>query len=73
MSSEIKHIFKTMDVSEWTMREGEGNSYVGLIGAGGYGEIHEVIVFMRFSLLLTVFDRQRSQVWGSCFVATDIE
>lgn len=32
-----------MDASEWTTLEGEDAVSIGLIGAGGYGEIHEVI------------------------------
>lgn len=33
---------------EWTKREGEsGVSYTRLIGAGGYGEIHEVFPWSR--------------------------
>jgi hypothetical protein len=31
-----------MAAAEWTTREGEDAFYIGLIGAGGYGEIHEV-------------------------------
>ena len=33
-----------MDASEWTTLEGEDALSLGLIGAGGYGEIHEVII-----------------------------
>ena len=31
-----------MDPAKWATREGEDVLYIGLIGAGGCGEIHEV-------------------------------
>jgi hypothetical protein len=40
-----------MDAGHWTKREGEkGVSYKRLIGAGGYGEIHEVCLQLKRGL-----------------------
>jgi hypothetical protein len=44
-----------MEAAEWSTREGEDVFYIGLIGAGGFGEIHEVT--LRFSLLANPFSR----------------
>jgi hypothetical protein len=33
----------TRQDAEWAKRENENTAYMGLIGAGGYGEIHQVL------------------------------